>query len=153
MSQYFNQKPISEAKWWASVMDQLGNVGKNPNLYEDMDAPAPPPEDEMKIGHGLDRKLKIFLDGLEKTDLTRANLKNLAKSLINSLHKAMVDDEGLKDAYARNMLMKDIRSAFQEVPEEEAPEEEAPEEEGKNPQDGEFMLAHQDPQGQEFQGQ
>lgn len=147
MSQYFNQKPISEAKWWASVMDQLGNVGKNPNLYEDMDAP-PPPEDEMKIGHGLDRKLKIFLDGLEKTDLTRANLKNLAKSLINSLHKAMVDDEGLKDAYARNMLMKEIKAAFQEVPEEESTEEE-----GRNPQDGEFMLAHQDPQGQEFKGQ
>ena len=44
--------------------------------------------------------------------------------------------------------MKEIKAAFQEVPEEEAPEEE-----DRNPQDGEFMLAHQDPQGQEFQGQ
>jgi|LakMenEpi03Aug12_release.lakeMendotaPanAssembly.Ray.scaffolds.fasta_scaffold00059_7 hypothetical protein len=127
MSQYFNQKPISEATWWASVMDQLGNVSKNPNLYEDMDAPAPSPsqspEDEMKIGHGLDRKLKIFLDGLDKTDLTRANLKNLAKTLINSLHKAMVDDEGIQDSSARTMLMKEIKAAFQEVPEEESAEE------------------------------
>lgn len=142
MSQYFNQKPISEAKWWASVMDQLGNVSKNPNLHEDMDAPAPP-EDEMKIGHGLDRKLKIFLDGLDKTDLTRANLKNLAKNLINSLHKAMVDDEGIQDSSAKIMLMKEIKAAFQEVPEEE----------DRNPQDGEFMLAHQDPESQEFKGQ
>ena len=146
MSQYFNQKPISEAQWWASVMDQLGNVSKNPNLYEDMDSPSP--EDEMKIGHGLDRKLKIFLDGLDKTDLNRGNLKNLAKNLINSLHKAMVDDEGIQDSSARTMLMKEIKAAFQEVPEEESAEEE-----GRNPQDGEFMLAHQDPQGQEFKGQ
>lgn len=135
MSQYFNQKPISEAKWWASVMDQLGNVSKNPNLHEDMDAPAPPSEDEMKIGHGLDRKLKIFLDGLDKTDLTRGNLKNLAKNLINSLHKAMVDDEGIQDSSAKIMLMKEIKAAFQEVPEEESAEE------------------GQDPQGQEFKGQ
>ena len=148
MSQYFNQKPISEAKWWASVMDQLGNVSKNPNLYEDMDSPAPSPEDEMKIGHGLDRKLKIFLDGLDKTDLNRGNLKNLAKNLINSLHKAMVDDEGIQDSSARTVHMKEIQAAFQEVPEEESAEEE-----GRNPQDGEFMLAHQDPQGQEFKGQ
>ena len=133
MSQYFNQKPISEAKWWASVMDQLGNVAKNPNLHEDLDAPAP--EDEMKIGHGLDRKLKIFLDGLDKTDLTRGNLKNLAKNLINSLHKAMVDDEGIQDSSAKIMLMKEIKAAFQEVPEEESAEE------------------GQDPQGQEFKGQ
>lgn len=131
MSQYFNQKPISEAKWWASVMDQLGNVGKNPNLYEDMDALTPPPEDEMKIGQGLDKKLKIFLDGLNKTDLTRANLKKLAKKLIRSLHKAMVDDEGIQDSSAKIMLMKEIKAAFQEVPEEESAEEESQEFKGQ----------------------
>ena len=94
MSQYFNQKPISEAKWWASVMDQLGNVSKNPNLYEDMDSPSP--EDEMKIGHGLDRKLKIFLDGLDKTDLNRGNLKNLANLKDNNFNYDVIYQKSIR---------------------------------------------------------
>ena len=70
---------------------------------------------ELKIGHGLDVKFKNFIKQLNKSDLARTNLKNLAINFIFALHDAMVADEKISEPTAKSLLMKDIKAAFMQA--------------------------------------
>lgn len=77
----------------------------------------------LKMGHGLDTKFKNFITQLDKSDLSRGNLKNLAFNFITALHDAMVEDEKMSSPAAKSLLMKDIKAAFmqadKEIPDDE----------------------------------
>lgn len=88
---------------------------KKAHCYE---AFMPDSKQILRMGHGLDSKFKMFMAQLDKSELSRQNLKNLAFNFITSLHDAMVEDEKMTDPAAKSLLMRNIKAAFKQADEE-----------------------------------